>query len=180
MRKTYPLMGIAMAAACCGCNAGNSSNVDAGGNTAPSAKSERRTPQPGAEAERGARRERGGNATNLEEGADPARLTRLNGAEIRRRLVGHRIMPDRNVRQPRVGFSEDFRPDGTWASNRAELRVVDLSGSWRIVGDQICVTMAQAPTSCRDVWTDSADRIAMRNVRGSLDTILIMSTSSIR
>lgn len=176
MRKTYPLMGIAMAVACCGCNAGNPSNADVGGKAAPSTKSE----SSAAESENGAGGEQIRDNAVPEQRAGSVRLTRLSGAEIRRRLVGRRIMPDRNVRQPYPAFSEDFRPDGTWASNRAELRVVDLSGKWRIVGDRICVTMAHTPRSCRDVWADSANRIAMRNVRGPQDTILIMSTSPIR
>jgi hypothetical protein len=205
MRKTYTWMGIAMAAACCGCNAGNISNIEAGGHAASSARSERPTAAPGAEATKGARGEQGRDPTALEEGARsgglirdtavPERgagsvpLTRLDGSGIRSRLVGRRITPDRRASQANLEFTEDFLPNGTWAANRAERRIMVERGTWRIVEDQICVTVTdrqpsvtvtRRPTRCRRVWTDPTGRIAMRDMGSARDVIIIMSASPIR
>jgi hypothetical protein len=119
------------------------------------------------------------------------RLLQLNGTEIRRRLVGQRIRPDSDVRQTHVGFFQDFRRDGIWASSRAKVAVFDLRGNREVVGDQIYVAAANRQPSvtatCHppprpvQVWVDRSrgqDRDAGRGT-GPSRPIPIMSASSV-
>ena len=115
-----------------------------------------------------------------EQSAGLGHLTRLNASEIRSRLVGQMLMPDRRVRQASMEFAEEFLPDGTWVSRRTARRIEVKQGTWRIVQDQICVTATDRPALCRRVWTDSRGRVAMRDMESPLETIVIMTVSPIR
>jgi hypothetical protein len=119
-------------------------------------------------------------ATSAQPPLAPEQLTRLNGDQIRTRLVDHRIMPDRHVNQISMEFSEEFLPDGSWVSRRTERTLTVERGSWRIADDEICVTPTDGPAVCRRVWIDSQGRIAIREMRPPPEAILIMVASPLR
>lgn len=112
---------------------------------------------------------------------DREEFERLTAADIRARLVGHTIMPERNGGQLAFQFSEDFFPDGRWVTRRSQRGPTIARGTWQIVGDQMCVAEAGRSMRCRDVWINSASgKIMMQDVGSTQGALLMMSTHPLR
>lgn len=79
-------------------------------------------------------------------------LSRLNGDEIRSKLIGRRISPDPSFANIHSDFVEQFLSDGEWASVRKHRGPIQISGRWAISGDMVCVTAERIGTQCRSVW----------------------------
>ena len=116
----------------------------------------------------------------------------LSESEIRKALIGRRLVVDREVdwepNKISIAFAEDFLPDGSWIINKAIRAAITENGVWRIHDGQICTRVTQSPFGvkgrqevCRQVWRDrSSGKIAMIGTLRILRDVLIFSSSPLK
>jgi hypothetical protein len=117
----------------------------------------------------------------------------LNGPEVRKALIGQRVVLDQQIdwepNKHSIGFGEAFLPDGSWIINKTMRAVVVETGVWRIHDAQICTRVIQSPFGvtgrqdevCRQVSRDRlSGKIAMIATWNIPPDVLIFSSSPLK
>lgn len=79
-------------------------------------------------------------------------MRKMDGIEIDHLLKGKRMVPDPNIKQEALDFTEVFSSGGDWLQVRDERVRTHTKGYWQADGDQLCTKVVSDIWRCRDVW----------------------------
>ena len=114
-----------------------------------------------------------------ENGARRYRGEKLDGEEIRAKLLGKEVTPSES--QPVAPYGEQFGENGEWHYSIVERALRQFAGKWYIDNDSVCVIADGIPTDCREVWSgEKANTIFMREPLGPSRAPVELSINPIR
>jgi len=107
-----------------------------------------------------------GNVSNASaENRDGKAWAQVKDADIARLLEGKRVTPSMRYRQDAPPAGEWFGVDHQWHATLQSFSLRQVSGTWNVEGDLICVSPALKPKFCRAIWrNEQSGEISMSMV----------------
>jgi hypothetical protein len=96
------------------------------------------------------------NALGLDCGRQPC--SQVKGADIAALLEGNRITPSMRYQQHAPPAAEWFGSDHKWHATLQSFSLKQISGTWDVEGDLVCVSPALSAKFCRGIWRDEKTR----------------------